>query len=306
MGKIAFVFSGQGAQRSGMGKEIYEASAAAREVFDKLDGIRGGTKQMCFEGSDEELMQTGNTQPCLFAVEMAAAAALNEAGISPDMTAGFSLGEIAALTCSGTAALEEGFKIVCARGELMQKAAEQFPAAMAAVLKLPNEEVERICAGLDRAYPVNYNCEGQVTCAAAKETMPELIAAAKAAGGRAVPLKVSGGFHSPFMAGAAEEFAVVLRDSKLRKGSIPLYSNFTAEPYDDNPTWLLSQQICSPVRWEKLVRNMIAAGCDTFIELGAGNTLVGLINRIDKSVRTFCVTDKAGLENAVAALTEIK
>ena len=300
MGKIAFVFSGQGAQRPGMGKELYEASAAAKEVFDKLDAIRPGTSEMCFSGSDEELMQTKNTQPCLFAVELAAAAAMREAGIEADMTAGFSLGEIAALTYSGAVSLEEGFKIVCRRGELMQAAAEEHPAAMAAVLKLPNEEVERICGELEQAYPVNYNCSGQVTCAAAKETIPALTEAVKAAGGRAVPLKVSGGFHSPFMESAAEEFAVALRECQLNEPSIPLYSNLTAEPYGDNPAWLLSKQICSPVKWEKLVQNMIAAGADTFVELGAGSTLAGLINRIDKSVRTFCVTDKAGLEKALA------
>ena len=302
MGKIAFVFSGQGAQRPGMGKEIYDASEAAKAVFDKLDTLREGTSAMCFEGSDEELMQTANTQPCLFAVEMAAAAALEEKGIKADMTAGFSLGEIAALTYSGAASLESGFGIVCRRGEVMQKAAEENPAAMAAILKLSNDEVEQICSGLDRAYPVNYNCTGQVTCAAAKETMPMLLLAAKAAGGRAVPLKVSGGFHSPFMESAAADFAEALKGFELNTPALPLYSNLTAEPYGKEIRDTLSRQICSPVKWEKLVRNMIEAGADTFIELGAGNTLVGLIGRIDPEVRTFCVTDKAGLDKAVSEL----
>ncbi|MGN0969099.1 MAG: ACP S-malonyltransferase, partial [Oscillospiraceae bacterium] len=198
MGKIAFVFAGQGAQFAGMGRDLYERSAAARQVFDRVDAIRPDTSAQCFEGTDAELKETKNTQPCMFAVEMAAAAALTDAGIRADMTAGFSLGELAALTYSGAADLETGFKLVWRRGEWMQKASEQEPTAMAAVLKLTNEQVEELCSQFKQVYPVNYNCPGQVSVSGAEAEMPAFSAAVKAAGGRAVPLKVRGAFHSPF------------------------------------------------------------------------------------------------------------
>ena len=222
MGKIAFVFAGQGAQHPGMGQELAEISPAAAEVFQKLDALRPGTSAQCFSGTDEELKETKNTQPCMFAVELAAAAALTEAGIKADKAAGFSLGEIGALTYTGAVDLETGFHLVCRRGELMQAAAEEQPTAMAAVLKLPNEKVEELCGQFPETYPVNYNCPGQVSVACAKEQLAPFSAAVKAAGGRALPLKVRGGFHSPFMASAAEGFAQVLADCQVEEPKIPL------------------------------------------------------------------------------------
>ena len=202
MGRIAFVFPGQGAQYSGMGKELAELSPAAAGVFRMADAIRPGTSDQCFGGSEELLRETKITQPCMFTVELAAAAALSEAGVNADMVAGFSLGELAALTYAKVVDESTTFSLVCRRGELMQEAAQQVSASMAAVVRLDNKTIESICGQFEGVYPVNYNCPGQVTVAGLSEKMAEFSAAVKAAGGRAIPLKVSGGFHSPFMAKA--------------------------------------------------------------------------------------------------------
>ena len=303
MGKIAFVFAGQGAQYPGMGQELAQCSPAAAEIFAKLDALRPGTSAQCFGGTDEELKETKNTQPCMFAVELAAAAALEEGGLRADMAAGLSLGEIGALTYPRAVDLETGFHLVCPRGELMQAAAEEQPTAMAAVLKLSNEEVEQVCAQFAQVYPVNYNCPGQVSVACAKEQLAPFSAAVKAAGGRALPLKVRGGFHSPFMATAAQGFAQVLEECQVGQPEMPLYSNRTGAVYEGDPKPLLSQQIASPVRWETIVRNMIAAGADTFVELGPGKTLCGLIEKIDKTVKTYALSTQADLETI---LKEVK
>ncbi|HJB03165.1 MAG TPA: ACP S-malonyltransferase, partial [Candidatus Evtepia excrementipullorum] len=212
---------------------------------------------------------------------------------------GFSLGEIGALAYTGAVDLETGFHLVCRRGELMQQAAEAQPTAMAAVVKLPNETVEALCAQFPETYPVNYNCPGQVSVACAKEQLAPFSAAVKAAGGRALPLKVAGGFHSPFMASAAQGFAQVLADCQVGQPKLPLYSNKTGAVYDGDPKELLAQQIVSPVRWETIVRNMIAAGADTFIELGPGKTLCGLIAKTDQTVKTYALSTQADLEQIV-------
>ena len=267
MGKIAFVFSGQGDQFPGMGKDLYEKYPAARKIYDLCDGIRPGTSAQCFDGTEEELKETGNTQPCLFATELAAACVLMEIGSTPDMTAGFSLGEVAA--------------------ELMQAEARKFDTSMAAVLRLAPEKVEEVCGKYSDIYPVNYSCPGQITVSGLSSQMADFFADVKTAGGRAIPLKVKGAFHSPFMNEAAKVFAGELANVKMGRQSIPLYSNKTAEPYEENAVSLLSSQICSPVQWEKTIRNMIADGADTFIEIGPGRTLTNMIRKISTEVRAL-------------------
>ena len=304
MGKVAFVFPGQGAQYSGMGRELAACSPAAAEVFRLADSLRPGTSEQCFQGSEEALRETKTTQPCIFAVELAAAAALQEAGVMPDLAAGFSLGELSALTCAQIVDLSTSFQLVCQRGRLMQEAAEQVSTAMAAVVRLDNETVEALCSQFDGVDPVTYNCPGQVTVAARTEQMPAFSAAVKAAGGRALPLKVSGGFHSPFMAQAAEAFGALLEGVAFQQPRIPLYSNCTSLPYDHRVKELLAKQICSPVRWEAIIRHMIAQGADTFVEVGPGNVLQGLIAKIDPTVRTFGVADQNSLTEVTTCLTE--
>lgn len=299
MGKVAFVFPGQGAQYPGMGKSLCETSPAAAEVFRLADSIRPGTSAQCFFGTEEELKETNITQPCLWAVEMAAAAALNEAGIHADATAGFSLGELSALSYASVVDASTCFQLVCQRGRLMQQAAEAVETSMAAVVNLPNETVEEICSRFDGVYPVNYNCPGQVTVAGRKSSMADFSAAIREAKGRALPLKVSGGFHSPFMADASAAFGRLLETVDFSTPVIPLYSNLTGLPYDGNDRQLLEKQICCPVRWESIIRNMIASGVDTFIEVGPGNVLQGLIRKIDKHVRVFGVSDAQALEKTV-------
>ena len=296
MGKLAFVFSGQGAQAPGMGLDLYEHSPAARAVFDRCEAIRPGTLEQCFRGSEEELKETANTQPCMVAMELAALASAREAGLEPDMAAGFSLGELSALCCAGAIEEETAFRLVCRRGELMQQAAEKQRTGMAAVVKLTDAEVEKLCSGFRQVWPVNYNCPGQVTVSGAEEEMADFAGAVKAAGGRAIPLKVRGAFHSPFMAEAGKAFQAELDAAPLQPPRIPVYANFTGEPYGADVAAVLGRQMFSPVRWEASVRGMIAAGADAFVELGPGKTLCGLIGKIDAAVRCFPLSKTADLE----------
>lgn len=284
MGKIAFIFSGQGDQYPGMGKKFAEKYLAAASIYEMCDQIRPGTSVQCFYGTDEELRETKNTQPCLFAMEIAAAAVLYDKGIRPAAAAGFSLGEVAAAAAVGIFSYETGFRLVCRRGELMQKEAEKYDTSMAAIVRLPSEQVEELCGRYPEVYPVNFNCPGQTTVSGPTSQMPALFADVKAAGGWAVPLKVKGAFHSPFMDGAATAFAEELKKAEIKKTETVLYSNLTGKPYMDDVAGLLSRQICNPVQWEKIVRNMITGGVDTFIEIGPGRTLTNMVKKIDGQV----------------------
>ncbi len=291
MGKIAFVFSGQGDQFPGMGKELADKYPSAKAVFDMCDGIRPGTSEQCFNGTEEELKETKNTQPCLFAMELAAANVLFDKGVRPEALAGFSLGEVTAATAAGIFDNETGFRLVCKRGELMQTEAEKFDTSMAAVVKLTPEQIQDVCAKYSDVYPVNFNCPGQITVSGLASQMKDFSADVKAAGGRALPLKLKGAFHSPFMNAASEAFRVELENAKINKGNITLYSDLTSMPYTDDVAELLSKQICSPVLWEKIVRNMIADGFDTFIEIGPGRTLTNMIKKISADVKAQTVEE---------------
>ena len=299
MGKIAFVFAGQGAQSVGMGKDVYDAIPAAREVFTKADAVRPETSAQCFEADAAELMQTKNTQPCVYTVDLAMAAALEAEGIHADMAAGYSLGELAALTYAGAMTIEEGTRVVAERGRLMQIASEAHETGMAAVLKLQDDKVEEICAKYPDLYPVNYNSDGQVSVAGDKEQLQQMADDVKAERGLAKILDVSGAFHSPYMNQAAEDFAAFLADAEIDTVNIPVYSNRTALPYEGDYKQLLVEQIINPVYWKKLVRNMIDEGVDTFIELGPGKALTSMITRISKDVKMYRVSDMETLQKTV-------
>ncbi len=284
--KKAYVFPGQGAQYAGMGKDLYEANAEARELFDKADQILGfPITEIMFNGPDEELKQTRVTQPAIFIHSVAMAICLGEE-FRPDMVAGHSLGELSALTAAGALDFEDGLRLVATRARAMQRACEMQPSTMAAVLALPDSEVERICAEVEGVViAANYNCPGQVVISGECESVDRACELLKASGAkRALRLNVSGAFHSPLMEPARAELQEAIEQTTFHTPICPVYQNVDALPHTD-PKEIkanLIAQLTSPVRWTQSVEAMSNDGATIFEELGPGQVLQGLIKKINK------------------------
>ena len=292
----AFVFPGQGSQFSGMGKDLYENSPAAKELFEKANEILGfRITDIMFAGTDEELKQTFVTQPAVFLHSVIMAKVLGEE-FKPDMVAGHSLGEFSALVAAGALTFEDGLRLVAKRAAAMQKACEAQPSTMAAVLGLEDKVVEDICAEIDGVVvAANYNCPGQLVISGSIEAVDVACERLKAAGARrALRLPVGGAFHSPLMEPAKVELQAAIETAEFKTPICPVYQNVDAKPYTD-PEQIkanLIAQLTAPVRWTYIVENMLADGADSFMELGPGAVLQGLIKKVSRDVEA---TSKATL-----------
>ncbi len=287
----AYVFPGQGAQFSGMGADLYEKYPQAKEMFDKADEILGfQISKIMFSGTDEELRQTKVTQPAVFLHSVVLAKVLGD-NFKPDMVAGHSLGEFSALVAAGAMNFEDGLRLVSKRALAMQKACEAVPSTMAAVLALPDEKVEEICAATEGVVvPANYNCPGQLVISGEIPAVDAACEAAKAAGAkRALRLPVGGAFHSPLMEPAREELAKAIAETPFSKPVCPVYQNVSTTAVTD-PEEIkknLIAQLTAPVKWTQSVRNMVADGATAFVEVGPGKVLQGLVKKIEPSVEAY-------------------
>lgn len=283
----AYVFPGQGAQFSGMGKNLYESSPKAKELFDKANEILGfDITKIMFEGSDEDLKQTKVTQPAVFLHSVILASTIEN--FKPDMVAGHSLGEFSALVAAGALSFEDGLKLVSQRATAMQEACEINPSTMAAVLNLPDEKVEEICASIDDVVvAANYNCPGQLVISGTIDGINIACEKMKEAGAkRALVLQVGGAFHSPLMEPAREKLAAAIENTQFSTPSCPIYQNVNAQPSTDVETIKanLIAQLTAPVRWTQSVQNMVADGATNFVECGPGKVLQGLVKKISPEV----------------------
>ena len=286
----AYVFPGQGAQFSGMGKDLYENSDLAKELFAQANNILGfDIQRIMFEGSDEELKQTKVTQPAIFLHSTIMAATLGNS-FKPDMVAGHSLGEFSALVANKTLSFEDGLKLVYQRALAMQKACEKEPSTMAAILGLEDEVVERICAEIDGVVvPANYNCPGQLVISGSVPAVEKACEKLTEAGAkRAMILQVGGAFHSPLMEPAREELAAAIASTQFNTPICPVYQNVNAQAVS-NPDEIkenLMAQLTGPVKWTQIMTNMIADGCSEVVEVGPGKVLQGLFKKVDRAFVT--------------------
>ena len=290
MSQIAFIFPGQGAQEPGMGKDFYENSASAREVFDQAESLLGlDMKKLCFEENDE-LNITEYTQIALLTACMAMERVVCEQGVAPQVTAGLSLGEYCAIVSAGGMELSDGMRLVRKRGILMQEAVPAGQGSMAAVLGMDGPSIEKVLEGREGVWIANYNCPGQIVITGYKAPVEEASKALQEAGAkRVLPLNVSGPFHSPLMQPAGEGLKEIFAGMKMSPLKIPYVTNVTAEYVDDiaQTEELLIRQVSSSVRWQQSVEKMIAAGVDTFVEIGPGRTLNGFLRKIDRQVKGY-------------------
>ncbi|NLR93168.1 MULTISPECIES: ACP S-malonyltransferase [Flammeovirga] len=282
----AYVFPGQGAQFTGMGKDLYDSNPKAKELFEKANEILGfRITDVMFEGTAEELKQTNVTQPAVFLHSVITALCADE--FTPDMVAGHSLGEFSALVACGALNFEDALSLVAKRADAMQKACELNPSTMAAILGLSDEDVEKVCDGVEGVVAANYNCPGQLVISGSKEGIEKACEVAKEAGAkRALPLPVGGAFHSPFMEPAREELQKAIEETQLSQPTCPIYQNVNAKPQTDPEVIKenLIAQLTAPVRWTQTVQAMIADGATEFIECGPGKVLSGLVKKVDRKM----------------------
>jgi [acyl-carrier-protein] S-malonyltransferase len=305
---VAFCFPGQGSLSAGMGRELAQAIPEAMDVFERASIASGlDLVRLCFEAPEEELVQTEVQQPALVATSLAVLAAIKSRGIKPDFVVGHSVGEFAALASAGALKVEEAIALVRERGLAMAEAAKSNPGSMAAILGLDDEVVERICRRILNVWPANYNCPGQIVVSGENPAVEEACKAAEEEGARrAVKLRVSGAFHSPLVARAADRLRPALERVKFSEPTAPFMSTVTARIEDAKRMGpLLVEQLTAPVRFTQAAQELVKEGAHTFVEVGPGNVLSGLVKRIDRNARTISVSTPEGLAKLEETLASV-